>query len=393
MTLCNLISQLQRAYKPSLSSLSNRSAETNVLIVSRIIVRLNHGNLSSGGICKRGVKELWQRFTAECNEKLVLLGEILTLQCNFYAAQRIQRLTQMASLYRNLYNESTFRRMVSRFAQRLHKKATLGYLLGVVVFDWKQDKISSEEMKNCIDEFDRLVLTRKCHRREENNNEEKHYLLPLGSSGWEPVISKPNLCVWRKSVPKSYLYEYKVFGTFTDIPARAFFSVQTDTEYRKKWDKLVIKLDVIDKDDKDGCEVIHWVMHYPFPMYSRDYVYIRKSLVDAENRVMVLVSRAIDHPACPVSNNYVRVQKYFSQMVIRPHRHFDDVGFDYVLTYFDDPEAAFPSPAYNWMASTGVPDFVEKLHNAARALYLEKHASHGSTQDFSQNCNFRPIYS
>ena len=39
---------------------------------------------------------------------------------------------------------------------------------------------------------------------------------------------------------------------------------QTDIEYRKKWDKLVIKLDVIDKEGVDGgCEVMHWVMHYP----------------------------------------------------------------------------------------------------------------------------------
>lgn len=41
------------------------------------------------------------------------------------------------------------------------------------------------------------------------------------------------------------------------------FTLQTDIEYRKKWDKLVIKLDVIDKDDKSNCEVMHWVMHYP----------------------------------------------------------------------------------------------------------------------------------
>ena len=28
-------------------------------------------------------------------------------------------------------------------------------------------------------------------------------------------------------------------------------------------------------------------------------------------------------------------------------------GFDYILTYYDDPQAVFPSPAYNWMARTG----------------------------------------
>lgn len=28
-------------------------------------------------------------------------------------------------------------------------------------------------------------------------------------------------------------------------------------------------------------------------------------------------------------------------------------GFDYILTYYDDPQAAFPTPAYNYMARTG----------------------------------------
>jgi len=36
-----------------------------------------------------------------------------------------------------------------------------------------------------------------------------------------------------------------------------------DLEFRKHWDKLVITLDVVDKDEDSGTEVVHWVMHYP----------------------------------------------------------------------------------------------------------------------------------
>lgn len=63
-----------------------------------------------------------------------------------------------------------------------------------------------------------------------------------------------------------------VFGTFNDVPAKTFFHVQLDTEYRKRWDKLVIKLDIIDRyknnlnancDENAGNEVLHWVMKYP----------------------------------------------------------------------------------------------------------------------------------
>lgn len=94
-------------------------------------------------------------------------------------------------------------------------------------------------------------------------------------------------------------------------------SLQLDTEYRKKWDSLVIKLDVIERDLATGSEVIHWVTHFPvsspflpslpeeatgahpcpfppqYPMYSRDYVYVRRYSVDQENNLMVLVSRYV----------------------------------------------------------------------------------------------------
>ncbi|XP_032304743.1 stAR-related lipid transfer protein 7, mitochondrial [Coturnix japonica] len=82
-----------------------------------------------------------------------------------------------------------------------------------------------------------------------------------------------------------------VFGTYTDVTPRQFFNVQLDTEYRKQWDSLVIKLDVIERDAATGSEVIHWVTHFPYPMYSRDYVYVRRYRVDKENNLMVLVSR------------------------------------------------------------------------------------------------------
>jgi len=40
-------------------------------------------------------------------------------------------------------------------------------------------------------------------------------------------------------------------------------NVQVDLEFRKQWDKLVITLDVVDRDELSGTEVVHWVMHYP----------------------------------------------------------------------------------------------------------------------------------
>ncbi|XP_008946330.1 PREDICTED: stAR-related lipid transfer protein 7, mitochondrial, partial [Merops nubicus] len=130
------------------------------------------------------------------------------------------------------------------------------------------------------------------------------------------------------------------------------FSCQLDTEYRKKWDSLVIKLDVIERDVATGSEVVHWVTHFPYPMYSRDYVYVRRYSVDKENNLMVLVSRAVEHPSVPEDPEYVRVRTYESQMVIRPHKTFDENGFDYLLTYSDNPQTVFPRYCVSWMVSS-----------------------------------------
>ena len=108
-------------------------------------------------------------------------------------------------------------------------------------------------------------------------------------------------------------------------------------------------------------------------MRNREYIFIRRSRIDYDRKFIVTVSRSVPYPNIPENDEHVRVYDYMSQMVIRPHLdNFYEYGFDYMLTYFDDPRASFPSPAYNWMASRGVPDFVEKLHQAALRLSLGK---------------------
>ena len=60
----------------------------------------------------------------------------------------------------------------------------------------------------------------------------------------------------------------------------------------------------------------------------------------------------------------MRVHRYMSNMVIKPHKSFEEAGLDYVLTYYDDPQATIPSVAMSWMTATGVPKFTEDLRQA-----------------------------
>uniref|UniRef100_A0A803VUL9 Phosphatidylcholine transfer protein n=1 Tax=Ficedula albicollis TaxID=59894 RepID=A0A803VUL9_FICAL len=139
-------------------------------------------------------------------------------------------------------------------------------------------------------------------------------------------MEREHFRLWRRPIPGSALFQYQVFGSYTDVTPRQFFNVQLDTEYRKKWDSLVLKLDVVERDPATGSELVHWVTQFPYPMYSRDYVYVRRYSVDSDRNLMVLVSRAVEHPGIPEDPEHVRVRSYESHMVIRPHRSFDEVG-------------------------------------------------------------------
>lgn len=56
-----------------------------------------------------------------------------------------------------------------------------------------------------------------------------------------------------------------VFVEYPDITAEDFLHVQTDVEYRKKWDNTAVSLEVIDEDTAKGSNshIIYWEMLWP----------------------------------------------------------------------------------------------------------------------------------
>ncbi|XP_041089584.1 stAR-related lipid transfer protein 7, mitochondrial [Polyodon spathula] len=313
---------------------------------------------------------------AGSGERKKEMVSILASQCSYVTGQRLRRAFQIGELYSELYSERSRRSLVSSLWRRFKSRHSQSCkLLAAVagVFMWEEERIRDEELKSCADDMKNIEsLTRLTVNA--GGGQEGEDGLQQGDRPWEKVMDRKNFCVWRRPIVDSPLYEYRVFGTYTDVTPRQFFNVQLDTEYRKKWDSLVIKLEVFERDEVSGSEIIHWVTHFPYPMYSRDYVYVRRYNVDVENNFMVLVSRAVEHPAVPESPDFVRVRSYQSKMVINPHKSFDENGFDYLLTYSDDPQTVFPRYCLSWMVSSGMPDFLEKLHAAtvmAKNMELE----------------------
>ncbi|XP_012875177.1 PREDICTED: stAR-related lipid transfer protein 7, mitochondrial [Dipodomys ordii] len=288
---------------------------------------------------------------------------LLANQCRFVTGLRVRRAHQIAQLYGRLYSESSRCVLLGRLWRRLrgrpgHASALMAALAGVFV--WDEERIQEEELQRSINEMKRLEEMSSIfqssgvehHPPESKSQTEGNEDLKDKEEPWEMVMDKKHFKLWRRPIIGTHLYQYRAS------------LLQLDTEYRKKWDALVIKLEVIERDVVSGSEVLHWVTHFPYPMYSRDYVYVRRYSVDQENNVMVLVSRAVQHPSVPESPEFVRVRSYESQMVIRPHKSFDENGFDYLLTYSDNPQTVFPRYCVSWMVSSGMPDFLEKLHTA-----------------------------
>lgn len=296
---------------------------------------------------------------SEKKKKEKLLS-IFANHCSFVTGQRLRRAFQIGELYSNLYSERSRWTLVGSIWRRLQSKhAPAGKLIAALagVFMWEDEKIRDDELRRCALELQALESVKG-----QSGNPKSAVIV---DPDWEVVMDKKNFRVWRRPIQGSHLFEYRVFGSYTDVTPRQFFNVQLDTEYRKKWDALVIKLEVVDRDVNTGTEVVHWATHFPYPMYSRDYVYVRRYHVDMDNSLMILVSRAVKHPSVPETQEFVRVHSYQSKMVIRPHRSFDENGFDYLLTYSDDPQTVFPRYCVSWMVSSGMPDFLEKLHVAA----------------------------
>lgn len=302
------------------------------------------------------------------SQKKKNLLSIFADHCGFVTGQRLRRACQIAELYSNLYSERTRWTLVGNIWRRFQSKhAPTGKLIAALagVFMWDNEKIQDEEIRRCGLELEALEAVKRI-------NTSAGTLAGQVEPGWEAVMEKKDFKVWKRPIPNSHLYEYRVLGSYNDVTPRQFFNVQLDTEYRKKWDSLVIKLEVVDRDVSTGSEVVHWATHFPYPMYSRDYVYVRRYDVDVQNNLMILVSRAVQHPRVPETQEFVRVHSYQSKMVIRPHKSFDENGFDYLLTYSDDPQTVFPRYCVSWMVSSGMPDFLDKLHTAAlRAKNLE----------------------
>lgn len=99
---------------------------------------------------------------------------------------------------------------------------------------------------------------------------------------------------------------------------------------------------------------------------NRDYVFIRRYLVDYKSNSIIMANKSISHPKYPDRQDKFRVKDYWSYMVIKPYTEMNKHGIEFVLTYYDNPGVSIPSKVTTWVAMRAMPDFLERLRDAAK---------------------------
>lgn len=310
-------------------------------------------------------------------------------QCEFLFAQQLRRSQQILALYAKIWEERALKELLRRFrgqAQR-HAKGFLLSSTALLAFDWDRERIEYDDVKEYFDDFsflDRLkretIFCPRCQKRKQIDCQVegiRYCCCPRNVTdmlsreqneftAWEPYIEQKTMITWRKEV-KPGLYAYKVYVEYPDITAEDFLHVQTDVEYRKKWDNTAVSLEVVDEDSAKGSNssIIYWEMLWPKLFANRDYVYNRRYFVDRSKKVIVIVNKSVQHPKCPVKPSNQRVDEYWSFMVIKPTSGtFSKPGLSFILTYFDNPGLSIPKYITNWVAKKQMPDFLGQLHQA-----------------------------
>ncbi|XP_022106170.1 phosphatidylcholine transfer protein-like [Acanthaster planci] len=189
-------------------------------------------------------------------------------------------------------------------------------------------------------------------------------------SEYEFFVESAGVQIYRKYRENSGLYEYKVFGTLDGVGPEVCSQVYTDLEYRKQWDGYVNKLEWFTEGDKQG---IYWRVNFPFPMSSRDYVFIRETRefdIDGQH-IWVTLGRSAPFESKPPKSGVIRVDDFLQSMVIAAN---GDSGTKAFMHYYDDPKGMIPTWLINWAAKTGIPGFIKTMSVACNGYpaYLEK---------------------
>jgi hypothetical protein len=276
--------------------------------------------------------------------------------------------------------------------ERTPKLASLGtrasLTASVGLFAWDDQRITDDEVKKEVSDILTLFGVENEKQSAEQTPTSKKIDFEatrcIETDEWKKIYNEKDLIIWRRAVPmndelmndpdsSSYdLFEYKVLGRINDITPLDYFQTQIDLGYRKVWDHLVISLRTIETEESTRSELIRWVSHFPYPLYPREYIYVRRFCLEPNERLLILVARSVtdaqlkleppaDKAASKRETTFVRVNNYKSNIIVIPHTDYDKVGLDYIIQYYDINKAKIPRIAFKYMTTSGLPDFMSEF--------------------------------
>jgi len=315
------------------------------------------------------------------------------LQVESLGAQKLRRLHNIGSLYCRLYERQQLLELLRSLANKCRNpKYALGgaILSNSTGFDWRKERLSSVELAKYYNEIDacndikkQTITCSKCgfRLRIEGPVPSVTYcscpdapksVYGMASEGcdWKPFLERGDIIVWRREhADLPGMWEYKMYGSFDDVTADEFLSVQLDmSEFRLSWDKSTAQCTVLDKDPETGNVVYYWEVNWPRFFSNRDYCCYREHSVDPVTGTMLVISSSTEHTKCPSKRKVWRVQDYKSVMTIRPHTTSDKPGLEFSITGFENPGVQLPEAIITWVAIRGMPEFMMNLREACIKL-------------------------
>eukprot|EP00301_Raphidiophrys_heterophryoidea_P002515 c11173_g1_i1.p1 GENE.c11173_g1_i1~~c11173_g1_i1.p1 ORF type:complete len:246 (-),score=71.29 c11173_g1_i1:279-968(-) len=196
-------------------------------------------------------------------------------------------------------------------------------------------------------------------------------------TGWEVFLKFPGVTAMRKAVPGKSVYLYKSVSV-VEVDSKDFLECYLDLTYRKSWDDTALEVADLGLQD-EGNDVIYWMVKFPWPMSSRDYVYNRLVRSFTEENLHLICARAVSlgqHK--PEVKGTVRIDEYMSITAVRSK----GPGQTEVLClYYDDPKGTIPKTVVNFVTKTGFPKMFSSFTSAVEKYEVYKQQQQQKNQD------------
>ncbi|XP_038630934.1 START domain-containing protein 10-like [Scyliorhinus canicula] len=175
--------------------------------------------------------------------------------------------------------------------------------------------------------------------------------------GWQQKYNKSEIGVWVQAAAEGKaVHRIKCRIELKDVSAETVYDVLHDNEYRRKWDKQVIKTYDIARLTVNA-DVGYYSWKCPSPLKDRDVVTLRSWLVT--NTDYMIINYSVKHPKYPPQKDLVRAMS-----ILTGYRVESTGSKSCKLVYMAeaDPKGSLPKWVVNKASQYLAPNVLKRLH-------------------------------